>query len=145
MITVRDILKGKPNVVWTIEPRETVYNALLLLAEKDIGALIVVQGERVVGVFSERDYARKGILKGKSSRDTSVGDLMTTKVYYAQLDNTVEECMALLTEKRIRHIPVLEEGLLVGILSIGDVVKTIMDMQEHTIKQLESYITGFRS
>lgn len=145
MITVRQVLNSKPRNIWTIGPHETVYDALLLLAEKDIGALVVVQNEEVVGMFSERDYARKVVLLGKSSKETQVSDLMTTKVYYAEPDNTMEECMALLTEKRIRHLPVLEGGRMIGLLSIGDVVKAIIDSQEHTIKQLENYITGFRS
>jgi IMP dehydrogenase len=113
------------------------------MADNDIGALMVVDEEgALVGVFSERDYARKVILKGKSSRITSVGELMTQAVYYVGLEQTIDECMALMTGKRIRHLPVIEQGRLIGVVTIGDVVKMIISEQEVTIKDLENYITG---
>jgi CBS domain-containing protein len=142
MTTVRDILKEKGNRVWTVGPDQKVFEALTLMAEKGVGALVVVDGERVIGMMSERDYARKVILKGKTSRDTPVRDIMTSKVYYVTLERTVDECMALMTEKTIRHLPVMENDALSGIVSIGDVVKSMISEREFIIEQLEAYITG---
>jgi len=142
VVTVKDLLKGKGRVVWTIDPSKTVYDALILMAEKRIGALVVRDGKKVVGMISERDYARKVILAGKSSRDTTVADIMTTKVYGVSPSHSINDCMALMTEARIRHLPVLESGELVGIVSIGDVVKSIISEQKYIIRQLETYITG---
>ena len=143
MVTVEKLLQAKPERIWTIRPEEFAYDALQIMADNDIGALMVVDEEGgLVGVFSERDYARKVILKGKSSRVTSVGELMTQAVYYVGLQQTIDECMALMTEKRIRHLPVIEEGRLIGVVTIGDVVKMIISEQEVTIKDLETYITG---
>jgi len=143
MITVRKLLEGKSGCIWTIGPGQTVYDGLQLMADRDIGALLVVNSDNeLVGVFSERDYARKVILKGKSSRISTIGELMTQVVYCVTPEQTIGECMALMTEKRIRHLPVVEQGRLTGVVTIGDVVKTIISEQEVTIKDLENYITG---
>ncbi len=142
MSSVRQLLRNKRPEVWTISPQATVYEALELMAEKDIGALLVTNEGRLEGIFSERDYARKVVLKGRSSRETRVGDLMTQAIYYVTPDQSVEECLALMTEKRVRHLPVLEGPRLVGLVSIGDAVKCIIDEQELTIRHLENYITG---
>jgi CBS domain-containing protein len=136
------MLKENASCVWTIAPQETVFRALEIMAEKNIGALVVVEKERVVGVFSERDYARNVVLKGKTSKDTSVSELMDSNVCYVRPEQTVEECMALFTEKRVRHLPVLEMEKLIGIVSIGDAVKQYLADKELKIQQLENYITG---
>ncbi|MFI5294769.1 MAG: CBS domain-containing protein [Thermodesulfovibrionales bacterium] len=142
MITVRKVLQTKGGNVWRISPQATAYDALQMMADKDIGALLVVVGEEIVGVFSERDYARKVILKGRSSKATSVGELMNSPVFYIEPDKTIEECMALMTAKRMRHLPVLDHGRLLGMISIGDVVNALITEQKITISDLESYITG---
>ena len=142
MITVRDILRAKGQQVWWISPDVTVFSALKLMAEKNIGALVVLDGEILAGIFSERDYARKVILKGKASKETFVREIMTSEVTTVRPSQSVDECMALMTDKRIRHLPVFEGEKLVGLISIGDVVKAIISEREFTIKQLESYITG---
>lgn len=142
--SVRQLILAKGNQVHTISPEATVFEALERMAMFDIGALVVVEGERVVGIFSERDYARKVVLMGRVSRETKVREIMTDEVITVTPDTTVGECMALMTGKRIRHLPVLEEGKLAGLVSIGDVVKAIMSEQEFMIAELESYITGSR-
>lgn len=142
MITVRKVLETKGGKVWMIAPQATAYDALQLMADRDIGALLVVDGEEIVGVFSERDYARKVILKGRSSKVTSVCELMNSPVFYIEPDKTIEECMALMTAKRMRHLPVLEHGRLMGLISIGDVVNALITEQKITINDLENYITG---
>ena len=142
MINVKQILEEKGHRVWTIGPEETVYKALMILAEKDIGALVVVENDQVVGIVSERDYARKVVLKGKTSLDTPVRDIMTPQVYFVNPDCTAEECMAVMTEKRVRHLPVMENNKLVGVVSIGDVVKSIISSQKVTIEHLQNYIMG---
>jgi CBS domain-containing protein len=142
MYTVRQLLQAKGNQVWSVPPKTTVYDALQLMADKNVGALLVIQDSKVTGIFSERDYARKVVLKGKSSKTTSVGELMVREVLYIGPDDTIEECMALMTAKRTRHLPVLEDGKLIGIISIGDVVKEIISDREFTIRELERYITG---
>jgi CBS domain-containing protein len=142
MITVRKVLVKKGGNVWKIAPQATAYDALQLMADRDIGALLVVDGEDIVGVFSERDYARKVILKGRSSKVTSVGELMNSPVFYIEPDKTIEECMALMTAKRMRHLPVLEHGRLMGMISIGDVVNALITEQKITISDLENFITG---
>ena len=144
MTTVKDILRAKGHDVWTISPGATVYEALSLMAEKNVGALVVVNGTGVVGIISERDYARKVILHGKSSREISVREIMTSRVYYVRPDQNIEECMAQMTDKHIRHLPVLEDDRLIGVVSIGDVVKAMIEHREFVIKQLENYITGNR-
>lgn len=142
MSTVRELLQGKGGQIWSIAPNASVYKALELMAEKNIGALLVMEAGKLVGILSERDYARKVILQGRSSRTTAVDELMTPLVYYVEPSHTLEECMALMTTKRIRHLPVMEKEEVVGIVSIGDVVKAIITEQAITIKQLEQYITG---
>ena len=144
MTTVRSVLITKVNNIWSIAPEMTVFDALKIMAEKNIGALLVVQKEKVVGIFSERDYARKIALKGESSHTTAVKDVMTSGVLSVHPEQSIDECMALMTNKHIRHLPVLENGNLVGLISIGDVVKAIISEHEYTIKQLENYITGSR-
>ncbi len=142
MDTVRDVLARKGSHVWSVEPGTTVLDTLKLLAEKDVGAVLVCEGGRPVGVFSERDYARQVILKGKASKDTPVREVMTGKVVFVAPDRTVEDCMAIMTDRRIRHLPVLEEGKLIGLVSIGDVVKAILSEKQFLIEQLEAYITS---
>ena len=141
MMTVRQILSGKEEGVLSIAPQSTVYVALEVMAQHDVGALVVVDGGRVVGMFSERDYARKVILKGKASKDTQVKEVMSEKVSCVTLSQTVEDCMALMTDKRIRHLPVLGAGQeVLGIISIGDLVKETISHQKFTIEQLVHYI-----
>ncbi len=140
--TVRELLQNKKDKVWTIGPHASAYEALQVMADKDIGALLVVDKKKLVGVFSERDYARKVILKGKSSKTTTVGALMTAKVLYVSPDMTVDECMALMTDKHVRHLPVLDAGNLAGIVTIGDVVKSVVADQKFMIQELEKYISG---
>lgn len=142
MITVRDILRAKGDQIWWISPDATVFSALELMAEKNVGALVVLDGETLAGIFSERDYARKVILKGKASKETSVREIMTSEVTTVRPGQSVDECMALMTDKRIRHLPVFEGEKLVGLISIGDVVKAVISEREFIIKQLENYITG---
>jgi CBS domain-containing protein len=143
MNTVRRVLQAKSGPVWTIRPDSTAYEALRVMADKDIGALLVRSNEgKLVGVFSERDYARKVILKGRSSKDTLVGELMTDLVYYVSPEHTIDDCMAIMTAKHIRHIPVIDEGALMGIITIGDVVNSMISEQNITIRDLENYITG---
>ena len=140
MKTVRQLIQGKTRGLCTIGPDAHVFDALKVMAEKDIGALPVVEGGRLAGIISERDYARKVILHGKSSHDTPVRDIMTEHVVCVRLANTVEEWMALMTDKRVRHLPVVENDQLIGVLSIGDLVKETISEQQLTIKQLETYI-----
>ena len=142
MKTVRDVLKAKGGVVFAAEPDDTVYHALTIMAEQNIGALLVREGARVVGVFSERDYARQVILKGKASKDTPIRDVMTARVVFVRPEQNIEECMALMTDKHIRHLPVLDGDTLIGLVSIGDVVKAVISEKEFLIAQLEHYITG---
>jgi CBS domain-containing protein len=140
MKTLKQLLEAKGRNVYSITPDARVFDALKLMADKSVGALIVMEGGRIVGILSERDYARKVILHGKSSHDLQVREIMTGKVIAVQLGQTVEECMALMTDKRIRHLPVTEGERLVGVLSIGDLVKEVIAEQRQTIEQLESYI-----
>jgi CBS domain-containing protein len=140
--TVRDILQIKGSDVWRIPFEATVLDALKLMAEKEIGALVVVDGLNPVGIISERDYARKVILHGRSSLTTLVKEIMSSHIVYTHPDQPIEECMAIITDRRIRHLPVMEESNLIGIISIGDLVKTIIADQKFTIEQLERYITG---
>jgi CBS domain-containing protein len=140
MKTVRQLLQSKRFGVVSVRPDTSVFDALKLMAEKEIGAVLVLDGERLVGIVSERDYARKVVLQGKSSRDIPVSEIMTSKLICIDPDHSVEECMGLMTDKRIRHLPVLEHKKVVGIISIGDVVKEMLSEKEFVIKQLESYI-----
>jgi CBS domain-containing protein len=145
MKTVEQILRAKGNAFWFVTPDTMVYDALKLMAEKDVGALLVLESEmRLLGIISERDYARKVILKGKSSLDTPVSEVMTRPVVAVKPQQTVEECMAVMTAKRIRHLPVLVAEQVVGVVSIGDLVKASLDEKDFLIKQLENYITGER-
>ena len=140
--TVRQILQSKGGRIWSVAPHATVFEALMLMAEKDIGAVTVVEGGKLVGIFSERDYARKVVLKGRSSKDTEVAELMTPDVFYVHPDQTIEECMALMTKRHIRHLPVLDGDDLVGIITIGDAVQAVIADQEVMISSLENYIRG---
>ncbi|HTS54755.1 MAG TPA: CBS domain-containing protein [Burkholderiales bacterium] len=140
MKTINEILQHKSHSVLSISPEASVLDALKLMAEKEVGALVVLDGERLAGIFSERDYARKVILHGKSSKDTPVREIMTQKVVCVRLDQSVEDCMALMTDKRIRHLPVLQDSRVIGVISIGDVVKEVISEQQFVIEQLEHYI-----
>ena len=142
MSSVRQMLETKGRAVWSVAAADTVYDALNLMAEKNIGAVLVTDGDEVVGIMSERDYARKVILKGRASKDTPVREIMTEHVYYVGPEQTSEECMAVMTDRHIRHLPVIEGEKLMGVISIGDVVKAIISKQEFLIEQLENYITG---
>ncbi len=142
MKTVRQILGSKGYIVYTIAPEAPVFEALQKMADENIGALVVVKDGEVVGILSERDYARKIILEGRSSRETPVRDIMSRRVVCVSSQQRMDSCMALMTEKRVRHLPVLENEQLAGIISIGDVVKAIIEDQQFTIEQLEHYIRG---
>ncbi len=142
MLTINRLLESKGRDIWSISPDAWVYEALTLMAEKNTGALLVIEDGQVAGIISERDYARKIILKGKTPRNTPVREIMTSQVISVTSDHSIEFCMALMTEKRIRHLPVYTGDQLVGVISIGDVVKALISEQEFIIKQLENYITG---
>jgi CBS domain-containing protein len=142
MTTIHQLLEMKGTQVWSISPDQTVYAALRLMADRDVGALLVIQGEALVGILSERDYARKVILQGKASMNTPVSEIMTANVIAITPDRTVEEAMALMTERHIRHLPVVEGERVVGLVSIGDLVKSIIADREFMIEQLERYISG---
>lgn len=144
MLKVKDVLKKKGRNIWSISLNETVYRALELMAEKDIGALFVIESGQIAGIFTERDYARKVILKGKASKETLVKELMTKKdmMYSITSDKSVEECLALFAAARCRHMPVYENNVLIGLVTIGDIANTIIDEQKITISNLQNYITG---
>jgi len=142
MTTIKQVLDSKGHEVLTVRPGDTVLHALEQMASRNVGAVLVVENDAPVGIFTERDYARSVILKGRSSSTTPVRDIMSADVIFVQPEQTVDECMAIMTKKRFRHMPVLQEGKLVGIVSIGDLVKTIIDEQEFTIQQLKGYIGG---
>jgi CBS domain-containing protein len=142
MPKVRNILKEKGNAIYSIAPDQTVYDALEILVEKNIGALMVLDNDTFVGIFTERDYARKVILKGKSSKETLVGEIMSPNPLTIRSDEGLDQCMKLMTNKFIRHLPVVDDGKLVGLVSIGDLVKYIIDEQKFIIENLESYISG---
>lgn len=140
---IEAILKIKGKTVWSLEPAATVYDAIAMMAEKSVGALpVVAGGTKLVGMISERDYARKVFLKGKSSKDTLVEEIMTSPVVTVEPTHTVVECMRIMTAHRVRHLPVLHQGALVGIVSIGDLVNSIISAQAETIQQLHNYVTG---
>jgi CBS domain-containing protein len=146
MKIVAHILKSKPEqTVYTITPAASVFDAVKLMAEKSIGALVVMEGEKVVGIITERDYARKIVLMARSSKETPVRDIMTSAIMYVRPDQTSEECMVLMTENRLRHLPVMDSGKLIGLVSIGDLVKDVISEQKFIIQQLEHYIAGERS
>jgi len=140
MKTVQQMLEGKTHKLLSIAPDATVYDALKMMEQHDVGSLVVLDGERLAGIFSERDYARKIILLGKSSKDTLVREIMTHKVLCVRPDQSVDQCMALMTDKRVRHLPVLDHKKVVGVISIGDVVKEVISEQQFVISQLENYI-----
>tara|TARA_Y100000815_G_C13054957_1_gene392083 strand:+ start:89 stop:523 length:435 start_codon:yes stop_codon:yes gene_type:complete len=142
MTTIAQLLNAKGKQIWSVEPKATIFEALEIMSEKEIGALLVMEDGKLTGIFSERDYARKVILKGKSSKETPVGELMTKKVFYIDPQKTTNDCMAMMTAKRIRHVPVIEDNQVMGIVTIGDVVNQIISEQEVTINHLENYITG---
>jgi CBS domain-containing protein len=145
MQTIRKILREKGAEIWSTRPDATVYDALQIMADKDVGALPVLQEDKLVGIFSERDYARKVILLGKSSKKTFVREIMTPHVVYATPDMTNEQGLALMSAKRIRHLPVMEEDRMIGMISIGDLVRSIMSEQKEMINQLEQYILHYTS
>ena len=142
MRLVLDILRTKGDTVWSIDPDNTVYEALQMLAAKEVGALLVIEKNEPIGMFSERDYAREVVLAGKSSLNTQVREIMTDKVFYVRPEQTLEECMALMTQNRIRHLPVMDGAKLAGMISIGDIVKEIISDQHLEIQQLENYVLG---
>ena len=140
MTTVRDLLEGKGRAVYAVEPEDPVLEAIQLMADHHVGALLVMRGRELIGIVSERDYARKVILMGRSSNETPVWQIMSSPVVTVTPDQTLADCMRLVTERRIRHLPVTDKGTVVGVLSIGDLVKAVMEEQQQTIAQLESYI-----
>jgi CBS domain-containing protein len=142
MATVKNILDSKGNAIFTITPDTTVYHALELMVEKNVSALLVMEAGKLAGIFTERDYARKVVLKGKSSRETAIGDIMTSNLITVSSASSIDECMQLMTGKYIRHLPVVDEEKLTGIISIGDVVRTIIQEQKSIIGHMEQYIAG---
>jgi CBS domain-containing protein len=142
ILTIEELLRTKGHEIWSVSPQTTVYRALEMMADKGVGALVVIHNDKVAGIFSERDYARKVILKGKSSKETAVSELMTRTVFYVTPKNTLQESMALMTAKQIRHLPVLDNGRLVGIVTLGDVIKKVIEEQERAINLLEQYVAS---
>ncbi|EKS66815.1 MULTISPECIES: CBS domain-containing protein [Caballeronia] len=143
MATVAQVLNSKPDqTVFTVPATASVFDAIKLMADKHIGAVIVTEGDEIVGIMTERDYARKVVLMDRVSKHTPVRDIMTSHVRYVRPDQTTDDCMALMTDKRMRHLPVIDNGRLIGMISIGDLVKNIMAEQQYTIQQLEYYIRG---
>ena len=140
--TVRLVLKQKGQNIWFVSPEECVYNAIEIMADKHVGALLVVSDGNLVGVVSERDYARKVILQGKSSKQTQVKEIMTSPAIFVTPEQRVEDCLRIMTEKHIRHLPIVEDGIILGVVSIGDLVKWMVSAQQQTISQLQSYITN---
>ena len=139
---VKQILEGKGNEIFTITPDTSVYHALELMVEKNVSALLVMENDKLAGIFTERDYARKVVLKGKRSKETQIGEIMTSNLITVSPDSTIDECMALMTGKYIRHLPVVADGKLAGIISIGDVVRRIIEDQKSIIGHMEQYIAG---
>ncbi len=142
MLTVKEVLRSKSSAIWSIGPDDMVFLALEVMAEKDIGSLIVMDEKEVIGIFTERDYARKIALKGKSSKTTTVGELMTKDIFTITADKTVDECMALMLAAHCRHMPVFENGKLAGVVTFGDIVNAVIIDQKTKIQDLETYISG---
>lgn len=140
--TIESILGNKSRSIWSVSPDATVYDAIAMMAEKNVGALLVMDNDNLAGIISERDYSRKVMLKGKTSRNSFVHEIMTTELTTAHPRETVEECLRFMTEKRIRHLPVVSEGKLLGVISIGDLVKQVISVQSATLEQLKDYISG---
>jgi len=140
--TIRDILKKKGHEVWSITPESTVYRAIEVMADKHVGALVVIDGDKVVGIISERDYARRVILSGRSSKETRVEEIMASPVIFVEPNHAVDECMRIMTNNHIRHLLVIQQEKVIGIVSIGDLVNWIISAQDHTIRLLENYVTG---
>lgn len=140
--TIGVLLQQKPVQIWSIEPGASVYRAIEMMADRQVGALLVIEKGVLKGIVSERDYARKVILKGRSSKDMTVAEIMTSPVIFVSRDHSVEDCMRIITKNRIRHLPVLREGEVTGMISIGDLVNWVITEQEHTIRHLEAYISG---
>jgi len=145
MTAVRHILDQKGHQVWSVHPDDTVYDAIKMMADKDVGALVVLDASKIVGIVTERDYARNVFLKGRASPQTLVDEIMGRDVICVELDKSIEECMAIMSAKRVRHLPVISDGELLGIVSIGDLVKTIISDREFVIEQLEHYIRGAKT
>lgn len=145
MTAVRHVLDQKGHQVWSVNPADTVYNAIKMMADKDVGALMVVDGGKIVGIVTERDYARNVFLKGRGSPQTLVGEIMVDNVVCVDPDKSIEESMAIMTARRVRHLPVIKDGELLGIVSIGDLVKSIISDRDFVIEQLEHYIRGAKT
>jgi CBS domain-containing protein len=141
--TISEILGHKGTNVWTVSPQTTVYDAIHMMADKNVGALLVTEGDSLVGIISERDYTRKVILQGKSSKQTPVKEILSSQIIEVSPSHSIEDCLRLMTEHRVRHLPVLDEGKIVGIVSIGDLVNWIITAQSSTINQLQTYIAGY--
>lgn len=141
--TIREILTHKGGIIWTVSPDATVFEAIEMMAEKNIGALLVTRDNKLSGIITERDYTRKVVLKGRSSKDTRVNEILSGPVVSVTPDHTVEQCLRLMTENRVRHLPVLDGHQILGVISIGDLVNWVISAQSSTIQQLEAYITGF--
>lgn len=142
-IQISEILSQKGNQVWSVNPETTVLDAIRVMADKNVGALLVTRGEQLVGIISERDYTRNVVLKGRSSKDTTVQEIISGRAITVSPDHTVEECLRLMTQHRIRHLPVLAGNRILGVISIGDLVNSIISAQNSAIQQLETYITGY--
>jgi CBS domain-containing protein len=142
MKKVGELLGEKGGDIWSVSPEATVYDAISMMAEKNVGALLVMNQGKLVGLLSERDYARKVVLADRASKNTKVDEVMTSRIVFVKPSETIEECMAVMTDKRIRHLPVMEDGQLLGLVSIGDLVKAMIAEQKFVIEQLENYITG---
>jgi len=142
VVTIRQLLNTKGQEVWSVSPDASVYEAMEIMADKGVGALVVLENDKLIGIITERDYARKVVLKERASKQTRVEEIMTKAVLYVRPGQTVEQCLAIMTEKRSRHLPVLDGDNLVGIVSIGDLVKSVIAEQQHVIEQLEHYISG---
>lgn len=140
---IREILGHKGGATWTISPEATVFDAIQLMADKNIGALLVIKDAKLVGIISERDYTRKVVLKGRASKDTPVRDILSGQLIHVTPEHSVDECLRLMTEHRVRHLPVLEGEKIAGVISIGDLVNWIISAQSSTIHQLQTYITGY--